>query len=337
MRKGKSMKWIRTVAFLGVMSIALPGTVQAAGTPAGTSIQNSATADFIVGTTPVSETSNTETITVAELLDVDVTLQTVGNVTVAPGDTNQVLTFLVTNIGNGTDDYTLGGLSTLGGDDFDPSLVDLYLDNGDATYVPADDPQYIPGVNDPALVADGDITIFVLNDIPIPPLADGDLGDSQLTATSNAGTGAPGTVIINGGDGGTYDAVIGTNGGDDAEIGTYVVSNVTLTITKTSAVLTDPFGGTSPVPGATVRYSLVITAAGTGTAQAVVVTDSIPANTTFVAASMTLNATPQTDADDAPTDNGDFNITNGGAITEGLGDLTGASPVQTITFDVTID
>jgi uncharacterized repeat protein (TIGR01451 family) len=215
--------------------------------------------------------------------------------------------------------------------------VDLFLDNGDGIYVPADDPQYIAGVNDPTLAADGFITVFVLNDIPLPPLADGALGDSQMSATSTAGSGPVGTVIVNGGDGGTYDAVIGANGGDDSEVGTYVVSNVVLTIVKSSLVISDPFGGTAAVPGATVRYSLVITVAGTGTAQAVVITDTVPTDTAYVAASMTLNAVAQTDADDAPTDTADFNITNAGVVTVGLGDLTGASPVQTITFDVTID
>jgi uncharacterized repeat protein (TIGR01451 family) len=309
----------------------------AIGTPAGTDITNTATASYTVSGTPVSVTSNTDTVTVDELVDVDVTLQNAGPVLVSPGDTDQVLTFLVTNIGNGIETFTLAPLSVLGGDDFDPTLVNAVLDtNGNGTYDAGVDTVYAAGVNDPTLdantVGSESITVFVLNDIPLGPV-DGDRGDSQLTATSNTGAGAPGTSFAGGGDGGT-DAIVGPSGGSDVDVGAYLVSTLAVSVVK-SAAISDPFGGTAPVPGATVTYSLVVTVAGSGTAESVTITDPIPSNTTYAAGALTLNGAPLTDGADA--DAGDFNVTNPGEITVDLGDLTSASPAQTITFDVTID
>ena len=305
----------------------------AAGTAAGTDITNQATANYTVASTNYTENSNTTTTRVAEILNVDVVWQDAGNVTVIPGDTGRVLTFQVTNTGNGTDDYTLAGLSTLGGDDFDPTLVGIYFDtNGNGSYDAGTDAQYIAGTNDPLIPADGSITVFVLNDIP-GGVVDGNLGNSQFTLTSNTGSGAPGTIIGGVGEGGT-DAVVGTTGGSGSEIGTYEVSSVTVSLVKSVSVA-DPFGGTEPVPGAVLTYSVVVTVAGSGTALGVVITDPIPADTTYNAGTLTLNGGPLTDAggDDA----GDVGATTPGTVTVILSDLTAVSPAQSITFDMTIN
>lgn len=305
----------------------------AVGTLAGTGITNQATATYTVGASNFSENSNVTTTTVAELLNVTVTWQDASNVNVGPGDTNQVLTFQVSNTGNGTDDYTLAGLSILGGDDFDPTLVGIYFDtNGNGSYDAGTDVQYVQGTNDPSIPADGSITVFVINDIP-GGVSDGNLGNSQLTATSNTGSGAPGTIVAGAGEGGT-DAVVGTTGGSGSGIGIYEVSSVTVSLIK-SVSIADPFGGTEPFPGAVLTYSVVVTVAGSGTALGVVLTDPIPADTTYNAGTLTLNGGPLTDAggDDA----GDVGATTPGTVTVNLGDLTAASPAQTIAFDVTIN
>ena len=308
-------------------------SVLAAGTRAGTDITNQATANYTVGTDNFSENSNVTTTTVAEILNVDVVWQDAGNVTVNPGATGRVLTFQVTNTGNGTDDYTLTGLSTLGADDFDPNLVGIYLDsNVNGVYDPGTDAQYIPGTNDPVLAADAAVSIFVLNNIP-GGLLDGDLGDSRLTVTSNTGSGPPGTIVAGAGESGT-DAVVGTSGGDDEDIGTYIVSTITVAVVK-SVTIADPFGGTEPIPGAVLSYTVAVTVGGTGTALGMVITDPIPGNTTYNAGTLTLNTGALTDAADG--DEGDVGGTTPATVTVDLGDLTAASPVQTITFDVTIN
>ncbi|HEY8121904.1 MAG TPA: hypothetical protein VII78_11350, partial [Myxococcota bacterium] len=104
-----------------------------------------------------------------------------------------------------------------------------------------------------------------------------------------------------------------------------------------SSVVLDPFGGTQPIPGATITYTLIVTATGVGFANTTVLTDAIPANTTYVAGSMTRNAAALTDASDSPVDESDFGVTTAGAITVGLGNLPAGGPPETITFQATIN
>jgi uncharacterized repeat protein (TIGR01451 family) len=325
------------IFFLGLFIIGImflqAYSAQAEGTPASTNITNQATVNYTVGTVSFTLNSNVATTSVDELIDVSVVWQDSAYVTVTPGDTNQVLIFRVTNTGNGTETFTLTADSTVGGGEYNPSFVGLYLDtNGNGLYNAGVDLQYVPTANDPMLTADASITVFVLNDIP-GGISDGDRGNSQLTATSVTGTGAPGTAFANAGEGGT-DAVLGASGGSAGETGTYLVSTVTVSVVK-SAQIADPLGGTNPVTGAVITYSLVVTVTGSGTAETVVITDAIPANTTYRSNTLTLNSASLTDGADG--DAGDIGVSTPGVVTVVVGDLSAASSVQTITFDVIIN
>jgi uncharacterized repeat protein (TIGR01451 family) len=334
--------WIHRGRAFALASVALLLAVSGAhalGTAAGTDITNTASVTADVGGSPVTATSNPHIVTVAELIDVDVTLLSIGNVLVNTPATAQVLTYRVTNTGNGIDVFALTVNDLIGGDDFDPLPNSIYFDaNATGLYEAGLDTLYVPGANDPVLDANlpasDDIVVFVLRDIPAA-LASGNLGDSELLAVSNTGAGLPGTVIAGAGEAGT-DAIVGTTGGDDQGQGTYQVSSVTLAIAK-SSVVADPFGGSQPIPGATITYTLVVTATGVGNADATTLTDAIPANTSYVAGSMTHNAAPLTDASDAPVDDADFAVTTPGAISVGLGSLPAGGPAETITFQVTIN
>ena len=320
-------------SLLVLMGLVLHKQVLAVGTSAGINISNTATVDYSIAGASDSTTSNTITFRVDEKLDVNVSWQDAANVGVATPDTNQVLTFLLTNTGNGTDSYALNVQNTLGGDQFDPAFVDIYLDaNGNGNFNPGVDTLYIPGTNDPVLSADATQIIFVRNNIPAG-LNASDLGNSQLTATSNTGSGPPGISFPNAGDNNTT-AVVGTSGGDSSVIGTYEVTTTTVTLLK-SVVISDPLGGNQPIPGATMSYSIDVTVTGPGTATGVVITDPLPANTTYIAGTLTLNATSLTDVVDA--DAGDVSGTTPNTVTVNLGDLTPASPIQTITFEVIIN
>jgi uncharacterized repeat protein (TIGR01451 family) len=311
----------------------LPAAAPATGTPACTEITNRATATYNIGDAVFVQESNPATTTVARLIDVNVVWQDAAEVVVAPGDTNRVLTFLVTNTGNADDALSLAGLSALGGDDFDPLLRDIYLDaDGDGIWDPVADVRYLPGINDPVLEADGSVVVFVFNDIPLG-LNDGALGNSELAVTSNTATGPPGTVLP-GGSPCDADAVIGESGGHAADTGTYIVSSVSVAIAKSAAV-SDPYGGSTPMPGAMIRYSLSVTVSGSGTAEDLVVTDPVPDGTTYSGGTLTLDGVPLTDwADEDP---GDVGATTPGTVTVALGDVTAPAPTQTITFDVLID
>ncbi len=326
------MMQTRRAAVLAVVLILANPAAQAAGTVAGTDIANTAEVTFELGGTTVTQSSNTVTLTVAEILDVDVLLQS-STRSVQAGATDQALLFTVTNTGNGTETLNLAGLSNLPGDDFDPTLAApaIYFDSDGSGDLSPADVAYNPGGNDPNLAPDESVDVLLVNDIPAG-LADGSRGLSELRATAATGSGAPGTLLSGQGDGG-LDALIGTSGATAADVGEYVVGDVALDVVK-SASVADPFGGTLPVPGATITYAVQITATGSGVAVASAFSDLIPSNTTYVAGSITLNGASLSDGGD--TDAGEF-IAAPAQVAVALGDLSAADGPQTVQFQVTID
>lgn len=315
------------------MALSASMTAAAAGTPVGTVIQNTATVNFDLGGAPVTLQSNVTTITVVERVDVAVTLQSPQTV-VAPNDTNRALLFTVTNLGNGSETFALAIDSVLTGDDFDPqpAATSIYFDTDGSGDLNVGDQPYAAGTNDPVLAADASVDVFIVNDIP-GTVANGDLGDSRLIATSATGSGAPGTVFAGQGDGGV-DAVIGTSGGEQQADGEYLVSDVAISVNLAQNV-NDPFGGSTPVPGATVTYTITIEVTSSGTATTSVVRDPIPTYTTFVPGSITVNSAALSDATDG--DAGEYDTTGAPMIVVRLGNLTQADGVQTVSYQVTID
>lgn len=327
---------LATAAAVAALTFGVSGGARAAGVPAGTSIQNTAEVSYTIGASNVTTPSNTVSVTVAEILDVVVTLQS-SSVSVTPGATQQELVFRVTNTGNGPEALRLSMLSNIPtGDNFDPvpAVPAIYFDTDNSGDLSASDQPYVPGSGDPLLQPDAFVTVLVVNDIP-NGLANGDRGRSQLTAVAVTGTGAPGTAFAGQGVGGT-DAVVGTTGADSDATGEYIVSDITIAAVKTQ-VVADPFGGTRPVPGARITYQIVVSATGTGTATGAVFADNIPANTTYVAGSLRLNAATLTDSA-ADADAGAFVTSPAPArVRVQLGNLTQAAGPQTIQFTVQIN
>jgi len=314
--------------------VCLAPAAHAAGTAAGTTISNTATVSYTRDSAPVTATSNTDTVRVAEILDVVVT-RVSPVVTVDAGATREELVFTVTNTGNGDEAFQLLADSAgITGDDFDPGLSSpaLYFDTDGSGDLSAGDVAYVPGSNDPLLAADASVRILVVNDIPAGT-ADGALGRSQLTARARTGTGPAGTTFAGDGDGGV-DAVAGTTEADGVEYGEYQVQALRMAVVKSQAV-TDPFGGTQPVPGASIRYRIEVTVTGGGTAASASFDDPIPANTTYVAGSLALNGNALSDAADA--DAGAYAAAPAPRVQAALGDLTQGSGPQIIEFVVTIN
>ena len=307
--------------------------VHAAGTVAGTTIQNTAQVSYTLGGSTITTASNVSSINVAEIINVNVSVLT-ASVSVAAGATNQALMFRVTNTGNGAEKFHLTPSSALVGDDFDPLLAapSIYFDTDGTPGLSPGDTPYMPGSNDPTLAPNASVVILVVNNIP-SGLADGLKGKSNVTAAAFTGTGSPGTVFAGQGTGGV-DAVIGTSGGSSAAEGLYVVGALQLNSVK-SQTIADPFGTAQPVPGATITYQIVVTATGSGTANAAVLSDNIPVNTAFVSGSLKLNGASLSDAVDA--DAGQYSISPVPQVHVNLGNLTAASGPQTVTFKVTIN
>ncbi len=319
---------LATTMFAAMIGVSV-APAQAAGTNAGTDIVNVAQASYDGPGGTILVDSNPVTITVDELLDVTVVSSDPGDVTTTPSATSQVLTYQVTNTGNGSEAFALTADTAKTGDDFDTTFEQIVIDDGNGVYDPGVDTIYTAGTNDPTLAPDESVTSFILSSIPATA-NDAERAEIELSAVANTGSGAPGDVFAGQGDGGG-DAVVGSTGADGEDSGFFLIQAAQLGLVK-SATVVDQFGGTQPVPGATITFQLVATTTGTGTLNNLVLTDNIPADTVYVAESITLEGAGLTD-DSTDPDAGSFDGSN---IAVALGNLAGGQ-TRTITFQVTIE
>jgi uncharacterized repeat protein (TIGR01451 family) len=285
----------------------------AAGTTSGSTIVNSVTLDYQVGGVPQTAVVATDTFTVDR--KVVVSVSEIGSTTtqVGPGQASAVTTFQVINSSNATIDVALsatqlsGGTAAHGGtDNFDVTAVKIYVDaNGNGTFESASDTlvTYLD-----QLAADAPKTVFVVASVPVGR-ATGDVAGVKLTGTASEATAAGSlgaTITASSGANAqnSVDTVLAdanaTNGntaydGMDFAQDDYTVLAATLTVTKTSRVVSDPVNGsTNPkaIPGATVEYCIAVSnAAGSATATNLSVSDTLPLQTTFIASSIKVDGT----------------------------------------------
>lgn len=277
----------------------------AAGTTQGATISNTATVDYTVGGVNQTDvSSNTATFLVDRRIILTVAEVGAAATSVSPGALNQVTTFTVTNTTNGVQDFRLsaaqavGGAAPFGGtDNFDANNVRVFVESGaTAGFQAAEDTATFID----ELAADGSRTVYVVVDIPAAR-ANGDIAVVTLTAVAaNSGTGGSlgaDATQTGGADTAGVDTVFGDVAGDTdiardgrhSDSDQYNVVAATLTVTKSSTIVSDPFNGTTnqkAIPGAVIEYCIDINNTGASSATTVVVTDAIPANTTYVAGSI---------------------------------------------------
>ena len=127
--------------------------------------------------------------------------------------------------------------------------------------------------------------------------------------------------------------------GQHADSSAYQIQGSPVSINKTVTVI-DTLGGNDPHPGATLRYQLDVTITGSVNINNLVITDTIPINTTYTPGSIVLNSVAQTDAP-FTVDGVDYAEFNGADIIVDLSQAGTVSiapgAINTITFDVTID
>lgn len=299
----------------------------AAGVDAGTLIENTATATYDTGDGPETVDSNTVTVKVDELLDVTVTSLDSGAIAVTPGEA--VLTFEVTNQGNGPEAFTLTANPAVAGNDFDTTVDAIAVDtNGNGTYDPGVDEILTAPETTAVLDPDQAITVFVIVSVP-DGVTDTQESDVELTADAVTGTGTPGTTFAGQGvDGG--DAIVGSTTASATAVGSLIAQILAVDLAKSATIL-DPFGGTSAVPESVITYTLDATVSGTGSIDNFVVTDAIPAGTTYVAGTLTLDSSPLTDAS-----GDDAGEADAAGISVDLGTVVGGTS-HSITFDVSIN
>lgn len=316
-------------AAVGVMMYATSAV--AAPTNAGVTITNTATARYNVGATNYSVNASAAPFKVAQLVNVSVTNMDGGPVPAAAADTGKATSFQIKNEGNGPDSFVLSVNNLIAGDSFDPNFSSIVIDStGDGAYNAGD--QTYAGA--PILLNAGQsITAFVLNDMPAAE-ANGNTGNTQLQAQSAVfNSGVIGKAFPGQGVDGV-DVVLAVVDGLSSGQGSYVISSVLVTLTKTSTIA-DPWGGAQPVPGATVTYTIVSQVSGSGTATGLRIVDPIPTNTTYKINSLKLNGAALTDASDV--DAGDVGLTTANTVTVNLGNVAAGSAASSVSFQVTIN
>lgn len=347
-------------------------TAANAQTTAGTPILNRASVNYSVAGLPqeVIESSPTGNVTpgagagddtsflVDNMVDLTVT-QLSGSVIVTPGMTNQVLAFTVVNSGNSPQEYALTLTEEVGSvlfgntDNAQFGLANLVIrvdedpSGGDGTGNDTFDGTEVAATAIDVLNPNASITVFVVSPTVPLVLINGNVTNVRLQAQTADPT--TGTILV-ASTGANTDAVeilfADSNGFDGLEYdsGQFAVLTAGLTITKTQTVLDDPFSATDPkaIPGATVEYVIEIeNTSATIPADAVSISDPVPANTTFLTAQPVaitggLVGTCTGDASDADTDG--CGIT-AGALTVAssvIGNVAGGATV-TVAFQVTIN
>ncbi len=268
------------------------------------------------------------TVRVDELLDVTVTSLDPGPITATPGAA--ILTFEVTNQGNGPEAFELVANPVVADNDFEVVVSSIALDsNANGVYDEGVDEILTAPQTSPVLSADGAITVFVVVTVP-EDVSDEQLSQVELTASAATGNGAPGTVFAGQGEGGG-DAIAGTTTASATALGSLRAGITTLDLEK-AVSLADPFGGTSAVPGSIATFTLTASVLGSGAIEDLTIADIIPDGTTYAPGTLTLDAAPLSDA--SGDDAGEASDEDGIAVALGT---TPGGTTHTITFAVTID
>lgn len=366
------------LAVVALASVGLWQEAHAVGTAANTAINNTATVNYSVGgvgqtpiesspagnTTPGVGNGAATTFLVDNRIDFTVAELSGGNTTVNPGETGAVTAFTVTNTGNAPQGFALTAINETGTtlfgnlDNTDFPTLSVFVDaNGNNVYDPGTD----TATAIDTLAADAaPVTVFIVATVPLTA-TNGQFANVQLTAQAAVpGTGGATLAAETVGpeDPNAVDVVFGDAGEDNSESASdqYAVQSAALTVQKTSAVISDPFNGTTDpkaIPAAVVEYTLTLTNNGVVSAQGVQVGDPLPANTTFVtgaynggAANVEITvgagAPGYCLAEAGGTDtNADGCVVNAGQLVVGapaLGDIVaGAGNAVTVRFRVTIN
>lgn len=322
------LKLIRQ-GLLGASALALlsAGTAYAGGTAAGTSVENTFTLSYQVAgvAQPTIDTSssgsNNPTVFIVDRL-VDLTVNSMGDKTVAPGALNQQLIFSLTNAGNDTQAYDFT-LVNEAGDSFDAAglTIKYYLNGSDPSFDPGGDDgasiAYTPGSGAASNDLDADKVIWVVvegniastvvdtntSEISLvvdtlePSTAGANAGDEVMPDTDgNDLIGAAENVLADESGTSNEDA----NDGDHSDTGVYIVASANLTAKKEVEIFSEDGSGCATIPGsagtgnqyiipgACVEYVVEVKNLGaTVTATNIAVSDDLPTELTYVTAATT--------------------------------------------------
>jgi len=333
------------VLMVAVLALAVPQLAQAAGTDFGTTVTNSATITYLAGSSPITTNVSVDFL-VDRVLDWTIAPSTAATFGVFPASTNNAIAFSVENTTNGMVDLLLAFPASApapsGG-------ARMYLDDGGSAGVWDAGDTPLPtgggGYYIDEMAEDATSTILLVIDVAAAATTT-DTYTYEITGTVHAAGGVAvlGTVLADDSgsadistqvqnvynDGAGYTGGTGDVAGDGfyRTYAAFQVVNAALTATKTAQVTDDGLGNGPPnakaIPGATIHYTITITNTGTGNANNIDITDAFPADTTYVAGTLSVTGGAPTGQSDA----GPITVT-GASLTTGS--------FMTVEFDVTID
>jgi hypothetical protein len=350
----RNMRLLASASVLAATAVAASPAL-AAGTAAGTTVTNNVTLDYKVGGIDQAQVTAVDTFTVDRKVNLTVTETGNQTTTVTPGQTAAVTSFSVLNSSNAPLDFALsasqlsGGTAPHGGtDNYNVTNAKIYADtNANGTYDPGTDQEtaYLDQV-----AADTSRTVFIVADVPVGR-ATNDVAVVRLSATAAEATaaGSVGATVTQttGANTAQMDTVFADtdSNGNVARDGIhfadddYKILAATLTATKTSRVISDPFNGTTNpkmIPGAVVEYCIAVAnAANSATATGINISDDLPEETTFDSAfGILVNGTVTGSSCNADG-------TSGGSYTNGIvaGSIStvAAGEARTLVFRVSVN
>lgn len=311
-----------------------------AGTSAGVDIQNQANVTYQTSTGSISNDSAVVSFKVQELVRSSIVKLDAGSISVSSPQASAAMKFRIQNDGNGSEGFSID-VSQDSGDDFDVTVGNFYIDDGDGILDTAVDTLY-DNSNPPSLAPDDSLVLWVTSSIP-GSLSDANIANLNVSATSRTFIADgqtnpdPGDVVVGGGNNST-DAV--NANAITSVTSTFVVTDLEVTITKAITATRDNLGGgagNQAVPGAEVDYLLTVSVTGSGTAESVVVTDPLPDELALkngVTGTITVGGVSET-ASSADSDGTSYDA-NTNIITINLGNIDAGDPDIAIEFTTII-
>lgn len=289
--------------FLPLFFIIANMATASASTPAGTSISNQASVTFSQNNNSgFVIRSNVAVFTVNEIIDVQINWADNSQISVSSPDYNKVLTFKLTNIGNGKQQYNLNvNPNNINGSNFNPIAVtpNVYVENNlqsglqlSGAYI---DTTYSPGalVN---LEPNETKYIYLVYNIPSNLLIN-NKSFVQIEAVSNSvGTNnyLAGTIIHNN-DG--SQSLLGHTLGKSKATGNFITNSLQVTSTKSVLNVKDSLGGNIIQSQSILTYQISLDISGSGKASRVQIVDALPVELDYIPNSLLLNNTPLSDND----------------------------------------
>ena len=309
------------------LTVCMPGVAFAQDAENARKVENTARTIYQSGSATREVPTNSVSIQVDELIDVAVA--DVSQTSIVVGNDPGAVLYRISNTGKGPESFSISVDTQLPGNDFNPNVDAVMVDtnrNG----------VFDPGVDQP-LGSDGFTRelapgehedVFVVTSLPTDAVDRG-TSEFRVLARARTGVGEAGTVLAKRGTNGV-DAIIGKSGGQGVTGGKILAALAVVTTEKASTIV-DPLGGNKAVSGSQITYRLTARAVGSGSARNVRLVDTMPASTSYVSGSLTLDRKTLSDSVDK-----DQGAITGRELAVDLGTLNGGD-TRTMTFTVQID